>query len=323
MNEFLVGNSAFIKDIQAVRRIYSEICQAFPPIQKTLSEYLAQLIAMKEYPARAEGLLSWVQKTGELLCLSYEDIVDGFIEFCLTYLREQDYFMKTGELSGASKGFDRIRQEVYEDHEYMTQYMLGNLASIALFPHHYKEYSFFLDQFLPMTSDSARCAEFGLGHGLWLSCLLADAPHRRGIGYDVSDASLRIARALLAIRSIPEERYRLVHADVATEDLGNEYFDAMIASGLFEHIEAPSRFAKKIYQLLRPQTGRLFTMVPTNTAHPDHLVLFRHVDEIRNLFAGVGFKVVAEIVASTKNHSLKSTADSREPEVYVGIFKRD
>jgi hypothetical protein len=68
-----------------------------------------------------------------------------------------------------------------------------------------------------------------------------------------------------------------------------------------------------------PGTGRLFTMVPTNTAHPDHLILFTEVGEIQTMFRRAGWFPALEAVSSA---GASASQDPRVSEVHIGIFGR-
>jgi 2-polyprenyl-3-methyl-5-hydroxy-6-metoxy-1,4-benzoquinol methylase len=272
----------------------ADLALAFPVIGKTVTSYVAKLGARPEYPAEAAKLLDLADRLGAALRVDADGMLDAFAEFCLTFLREQEEFFKTGAYRNAAHGFEHVRAEVYDDDEFMTSYMIGHLLSCIVFPHHYEQFRFFQTRFVPFLPANASILEFGPGHGLWLSESLADYPHRRGIGVDVSPKCVVMARETMEIRGIGPERVALSHGDAVKHDLKSTMFDGMIASGLLEHVEDPGAFLCRVRENLKAGSGRLFTMVPTNTAHPDHLVLYREVDEIRALFRGAGFSILEE-----------------------------
>lgn len=301
----------FIVDAQA----------AFPVLARTLGGYSEKLRSEPGFPDRGQKVLDLTLQLCGKLNLTYDGLMDSYAEFCFTFLREQEQFLKTGEFSNAAKGFDEVHKEVYLDDEYMRHYMLGHLLSCAVFPHHYRQYLFFMDRFVPDAPANGSVMEFGYGHGLWLSSWLAASQQRTGVGYDISPQCVKMAKEMLPLQGIAANRYQLHLGDAVKQDLGGTIYDAMIASGLLEHIEQPGEFLSRVKKNLRAETGRLFAMVPTNTAHPDHLVLFNNVDEIRDMFVQAGLTLVEELVvaagAGHAEHELQ-----KEPMVYLGIFKR-
>lgn len=302
-------------------RFCKDVHATFPVLGKTLHDYLAQLRSKPGYAETAERLVELAFGLGERIGLTYEDVLDAYAEFCLTFLREQREFLETGAYRNAEAGFEKVKHEVYENDEYMTHYMLGHLLSCAVFPHHYEQYQFFMGCFVPATPDDARIFEFGPGHGLWISSYLAHAPGRTGQACDVSPLCVRLAQQMLPLRGISPERCALFHGDAVQHELGSEMFDAMIASGLLEHIEDPGAFLRRIRANLKPHTGRLFTMVPTNTAHPDHLVLFTRVEEIQAMYRDAGFVIEDERIL----HQTTAAAEHHEDvasHLHLGILSR-
>jgi 2-polyprenyl-3-methyl-5-hydroxy-6-metoxy-1,4-benzoquinol methylase len=291
-------------------RFCTAIGATFPVLARTLSNYLLELQLEPDFPTAAETLVDLAYRLGAGIGLSPDDVHDAYADFCLTFLREQDLFRKTGEYRNAAHGFEQVKHEVYEDDEYMSHYMLGHLLSCAVFPHHYQQYRFFVNRFVPAVGPDARVFEFGPGHGLWLSSFLAHSPGRHGQGCDISPMCIRLAEQMRQLWQIAPARFRLIHGDAVQYDLAGQEFDAMIASGLLEHVEDPWAFLRRIRGHLRPETGRLFTMVPTNTAHPDHLVLFRSVDEIRAMYTASGFAVAEELVLSQGNLGASEADDA-------------
>jgi 2-polyprenyl-3-methyl-5-hydroxy-6-metoxy-1,4-benzoquinol methylase len=307
------------RDASQLTWFASELQSRYPVLGKTVSAYLTQLADEPSFFRHTEGLVRGAFQLGKAVGFSAGEVLDAYVEFCFTFLREQEDFLHTGQYRNASRGFEAVRQEVYENDEYMTQYMLGHYLSCAVFPHHYRQYRFFMERFVPAVSAQARLFEFGLGHGLWATSFLAQSPERSGLACDISPTCVRLAPHCLALHGIAPERCSITQDDAVRCDLNGETFDAMIASGLLEHIEDPEGFLRRIRPHLRAKTGRLFTMVPTNTAHPDHLVLFTHVREIQELFQRAGYETVEEQIVSA-GMLTRPAATDRAPTLHLGIF---
>ncbi len=261
-------------------------------------------------------------RLAERMGLSYDDLLGAYADFCITFLREQEIFLQTGEFRNAARGFEEVRVEVYENDEYMRHYMLGHLLSCAVFPHHYEQYRFFMERFVPALPADALVCEFGVGHGLWIASFLAHSPGRRGFGCDISPTSLELARHMIALHGISTDRVTLDLSDAVKHDLQGVVYYGMIASGLLEHIEDPEGFLKRVWPNLRPGSGRLFTMVPTNTAHPDHLILFTQIEEIQAMFARARLQAADECVQAAGAPAGTAGQDTRIPMVHVGILRQ-
>lgn len=300
-------------------RFYDAVQGTFPMLRRTLAEYVTDLQSRPGYAAEADRLVDLAARLAARVGMTHDDLLGAYADFCITFLREQDEFLKTGEFRNAAKGFEEVRVEVYENDEYMKSYMLGHLLSCAVFPHHYEQYRFFMERFVPASPANASVCEFGVGHGLWVTSFLAHSPARRGYGCDISPTSLELARHMAELHGIDSGRLELELADAVKLDLKGKVYDAHIASGVLEHIEDPEGFLKKIRPNLQANVGRLFTMVPTNTAHPDHLILFTKVDEIRAMFQRAAWATADECV---QDAGAPIGDDARVPQVHVGVFRR-
>jgi 2-polyprenyl-3-methyl-5-hydroxy-6-metoxy-1,4-benzoquinol methylase len=293
----------------------------FPVFRKTVGDYRERMTALGLAAVEdADEVIGLADRVARHQGLSRDDLLENFIEFMVTYLREQNHFLETGKYSSTNKTFDEVRAEIYDDSAYMNAYMYGLLLSYGLFPHHYQEYKTYRDVFLPQLPKGLPVIELGVGHGLFLAMALARDPSAAGVGFDVSDSAIELARCMMAVQRVASDRYILKNADVVKDAYPHESYGGIIAAGLLEHIENPHGFLKELRGRLVPRTGRLFTMVPANTAHPDHLVQFRHVDEIRKMLADSGFATVYEVVLPAVQASA-STADDIHPIYHVGVFR--
>jgi 2-polyprenyl-3-methyl-5-hydroxy-6-metoxy-1,4-benzoquinol methylase len=298
---------------------------SFPTFRRTLAAYAD---VMRGYGADAradlDDIFAVLGRLAQQRAMSTTDLLDAFADFMVDYLREQSQFLDTGAYSNQGRSFDDVRREVYDDDSYMNFYLLGLLISYGVFPHHYREYRFFSRRFLPSLQRELPCAEFGVGHGLFLSSVLEAGRASFGVGYDVSPAALSLAGDMMRVKGVPPGRYTLVHGDAVSEEMPHGQYGGMIAAGLLEHIERPQEFLERLRGKLAPRDGRFFSMVPVDTAHADHLVLFENLDDIRRLFSDSGFALVEEEIVDTGDFSA-TPADKRQegrhPIYHLGLYR--
>lgn len=281
-----------------VFEIFRHMEETFPVLSKTLSVYSEALAKEDGYAERAGEIIDYINELSARLRIDSDDLDDSFCDFCIEFLKEQAAFQKTNTYSASGKGFEAIIEEVYENDQYMVDYMLGYLLSCALFPHHYRQYTYFMDVYIPSIKGGRNCCECGVGHGMYLGNVLKAYPGMRGEGYDVAESCLRIATQTMDLYGIGRDRFTVEKKDIVEHFRGSkEKYDAVIASGLLEHIENPAGLLVNIARCMSPE-GRLFTMVPTNLSHPDHLIHFTTVDEIRSIFDQAGLVSIDEQVIS-------------------------
>ncbi len=303
-------------------RFVNAVASEFPLISGKLKQYTSELVkTTPDYLQNADGIIELAQDVCGATGWGESALREYYAEFVVDYLREQSQFLATGSYSRENEATTSVIDEVYHNDEYMRSYMMGLLASYAIFPHHYKQYKFYVDRFEPTLPSNGACIEFGVGHGMFMTHLLKRQKGRTGFGFDLSDMALTIARAVASIDKIDPSRLTLGNADVASMPLTGEYI-AMTAAGLLEHINDPVGFLRRVREHLAPEVGRIFFMVPVNTAHADHVVHLETVDDCRHLMLEGGLDLVEEEIAPTENLDLDELYRRKIPIIYLGIYKR-
>jgi len=305
-----------------VQKFVTDVIETFPAISGKLKSYVDELEhGGKTYGDAAERIFGLADALATSRGWEREDILDHYAEFVIEYLREQARFISTGEFSNEGRSFEDIKAEVYEDEEHMLSYMYGLLISYALFPHHYAQYRFFLDVYLPLVPKNGRCVEFGSGHGLFMAETLAHSPDRFVEGYDVSPAALQLSKDLLAASQCPPGHFLIELNDVVKKTLPADKYDAMVATGLLEHIPDPEGFLRRMRDKLASD-GHFFVMLPVNVAHADHMILFHEPSDCRKLMQDTGFKLVAEEVVPTEDLPPEELKAQKVPIIYLGVFQK-
>ncbi|MGD9713345.1 MAG: hypothetical protein AB7V46_14935, partial [Thermomicrobiales bacterium] len=223
-----------------VSRFVADVQANFPAISGKIESYARELSADgARYQEAADHIFGLVDGIAKRRGWDRQEVLDYYADFVIEYLREQERFVSTGVFSNEGRTFEDIRAEIYDNDEHMLGYMVGLFISYVIFPHHYAQYRFYVDQFLPLIPSDGQCVEFGCGHGFFMSETLRLGPGRHVEGYDVSAAALRLAEDLLAVARVPADRTVLSLDDVVTKDLPRPVYHGMTAAGLLEHIADP------------------------------------------------------------------------------------
>lgn len=300
----------------------SEVKSTFPTISGKISSYVEENSSdLSVYSQSSEWIFTLAEKMSEERGWDNAQLLDFYADFVVDYLREQERFVASGVFSNAGRTFEDVRVDVYEDDEHMTSYLVGLLLSYVIFPHHYAQYRFFVDEYLPLLPDEARCVEFGCGHGLFLAETLRDTKKRVVEGYDVSPAALELAHSLLNAAGVDKSRAHLSLDDVVSNTLGSEKYDGMTAAGLLEHIENPRGFLERVREKLS-DTGYFFVMLPINTAHSDHLILFDEPSDCQNLMKDGGYRLIKERIVPTEKGDWNFLKENKIPILYVGVYQK-
>ena len=204
------------------------------------------------------------------------------------FLREELYFRRTGEYR--RKTLEETIREVYSDDKYMSRYMNGLLLSQLLWSNHAGTARYVHEIFLKQNPDGYTHLEIGPGHGLLLAFAARDPRCASVTGWDISAASLEATRECLIKLGVDADNVRLAEQNIIDLPDKAMQYDSIVISHVLEHLEEPGHALQGLKSLLTAR-GRAFVVVPTNSPTPDHIYLFRHPDEVRDLIETNGLHI--------------------------------
>jgi 2-polyprenyl-3-methyl-5-hydroxy-6-metoxy-1,4-benzoquinol methylase len=220
----------------------------------------------------------------------FERSVLQWIRFSFEFFRKQQQFLRTGHY--AATEFAEVQRQLYDDPERMEKFYLVALMFSFVFSSNYIAFfDFFRRELLPRLGPASSACDVGCGHGVYLTEMLRRGA--RGIGLDISPASLATTRRLLAYHAIPGDRYRLELGDLhGTLPVDPASQDAVTCFEVIEHLEDPAHALVELRRILRPG-GALCLSTAIRMESVDHLHLFREPGEVEGLIEGAGLTIVA------------------------------
>ncbi len=263
-----------------------------------------------EWAEDIEDLLRIMAPTaGEL-----ERAVEGYVRYSLAVIKRQVLFDVDGGYP--DKRFLEIAAEFYKDAGYIeSRHLPGLLLSRYLWSKHYSQGRFFASTFIQdmIARKATDFIDAGTGTGLLSRRILTAMPGITGIGFDVSPACKRFAEDHAA-RFQVGERYEVQVADLslATPAVQSDW---LVSAEVLAHLEEPTDFLLQLRRMLRPG-GKGYITATINAAEVDHIYLYHHPGEVKELLATVGFGVEQyQSVAAYKPRD----ADLAPPEVVAFI----
>jgi len=248
--------------------------------------------------------------------------VEQWVKFSSEFLVKQRNFLKRGHY--ASNSFEAIRRDLYEDDEKMRNFYLIALMFSFLFSSNYVGFfAFFQRRMIPSVREARSVCDVGCGHGVYLAQMLTAEPGAKGVGVDISSASLETTRRLLTFHGVFAARYRLSQGDVQERlPVDDASQDALTCFEVIEHLEQPGAAIAELRRALRPG-GALCMSTAIRMESVDHIHLFHSPDEVRRLVLANGFTIVEDeiIPLSTEDISDQEVHDRlvRDPKVPLGI----
>lgn len=230
----------------------------------------------------------------------------GYAAFSMQSMRLQAAFERNGAYS--PKSYAQASAEVYLNKQHMlSEYLPGLLLSHYLWPHHYRQLRFFEYAFLE-EMDAAHATHFvevGVGTGLYSGLILRRLPRATGQGFDISPFAKSFAERHLSALGVGG-RYSVELRDLTGEALAAPV-DWLVCVEVLEHLEDPLRFLRALRHSLA-MDGRAFITAAINSAHADHIYLYRNAAEICEQLQQAGFCVEQSFCAAAYSPTSKAAA---------------
>ena len=236
-----------------------------------------------EFRAKSE---LFFEKLIKILNKKDKDIDFGikcYLKMINDMLFEQLKFRKSGKYSSSS--FDEVNRKVYNNPEVMEYHILGLMISQFLWKQHFDILDFFVKGLKNHTKNVHNYLEIGGGHGLYVSEALSILQSSDFELLDISPSSIEIAK-----RFINNNNVKYTCTDIFSF-VPYQTYDFVTLGEVLEHVEKPKELLDKIYSLLS-HNGSLFISVPINSPAIDHIYLFNHEDEIRQMLVESGYIIV-------------------------------
>lgn len=244
--------------------------------------------------------------------------IDAYLKMVNDMFKSQVKFMRTGKYP-VSKTSDAI-DNVYNDKQEMLSYMIGLALSQYLWSTHYEMFNHLKDELEKNKQTIKNYLEIGPGHGLFLKNAIDILDKNTNMtAIDISPVSLEISRSIIEY-FYPTKNIKFINEDMLKLDLDSSC-DFIVMGEVIEHVETPELLLKKISKLLSA-TGKAFLSTCVNCPAIDHVYHFHTVDEIRNMFAACGLKIISEKILPVENLPMCEIEHKKITINYSAIVKR-
>lgn len=223
-------------------------------------------------------------------------------------LEEEIHFQREGRYRLST--FQEAYDEVYSNVDYMGRYMRGLMISQIIWDQHARAFDVFRQEFLATLAPDTSYLEIGPGHGIFLYFASLQSNITRLEAWDVSEGSIIETRDALKALGVTRD-VSLVQQDILKAPERHNEFDAAVISEVLEHLERPDLALRSLHAALKPG-GRIFIHVPINSPAPDHIYLWREIEEFHRFVEAQGFRI--DIA-----HSLPVTGYTLERAIRRGV----
>ena len=261
------------------------LAQKFPYFKGTVQ---------RQYDAFGDDWLEFFERSMEVMfgdnLARFDRAIEGYGRFVLEGMKLQTEFTKTRAYP--AKTFEEARLEVYDNKEYMMSlYLPGILLSHFLWYHHYKQYVFYLREFLPRirAHGGDLFYDVGVGTGFYTMELLRANPNLRGKGFDLSPFSMEYTLNTIGAYGLGD-RYDGVLQNII-KDKVEPPASFILNIEVLEHLEDPQTFLIALNGMLEKGGFGLISAALT-APNADHIYLYNEPEEVIDQLETAGFSIV-------------------------------
>ncbi len=270
-----------IQALERLREIFFEQSPIFHrAFLKAQSEFGAPWEA--EFDAHLESLFGNDEE-------AYRNAMRGYSRFAFDAMRLQKLFNK--KLKYEDVSYEDACARVYMDENYMMNlYLPGIFVSHFLWPHHYRQFSYYKRNFLPLLDTVAdkRFYEVGTGTGFYTVQIFRHDRGFKGYGIDISPHSRKFTLNNVHCWGFADS---FTSMDVNIINAKLEPAPVIQAVEVLEHLSDPRLFLRHLRRLLRP-SGHGFITAALTAPNADHIYLYWTPDDVIEQLLAADFTVV-------------------------------
>ena len=295
-----------------IELLVSQIEQKSPLQAKNVQKYVTAM-----YDIEREKLIRRIRYFLEQ-GYNYETITESYLSFCAYFTEERLYFVQNGTYRYSTY---EEAAALYENSEYMKNYMIGLSLAIYLWGIQREGMRFFREKCQQDMHKGGQYLEVGPGHGEYLITAIENMSFDHYTAVDISMTAAQLTQSFIKF-ALRDKQDMLNKVTVEHKDFfdftSEEKFDGIVISEVLEHVENPKDFLVQVRKLSKKDTF-IYLSTAINSPFPDHLYHFRNKEEVYSLFEETGLQVVDEVSSTIDGISLEK-AINKKYDIMVGFI---
>ena len=219
---------------------------------------------------------------------AYENAVKGYTSFAIDAMRLQRLFNK--KLKYEEVSYEEACEKVYLNESYMMNlYLPGISVSHFLWRHHYKQFLYFKENYLPLMKDGndQRFYDVGTGTGFFSIQVMRHYNNFKAYGIDTSPYSRKFTSKNIAGWGF-EKSFEAIDVDINSAELDPLPYIHCVE--VIEHLANPQLFLNNLRRLLKVG-GYGFITTALTAPNADHIYLYWTPQEVIDQLEIAGFRV--------------------------------
>ncbi len=219
----------------------------------------------------------------------YIDAANGYRNFAIDAMRLQNKFNK--KLRYEDVSYEDACEKVYLNEDYMMKlYLPGIFVSHFLWRHHYKQFLYYKEKFIPLFEkfEDKRFYDVGTGTGFYSVQIFRHVENAVGHGIDISPHSRQFTRDNVAAWGF-DGSFTSMNVNIIGAEL--EPLNFVQSVEVLEHLSDPQIYLNSLRNLLA-KGGYGFVTAALTAPNADHIYLYWTPEEVIEQLNKAGFKVI-------------------------------
>lgn len=299
---------------KSIEEIVEYIYKKLPFQKKKLIHYFSE--KDKDFFLEFEVFLTTYKKFLKTKEITINECANSYIKMCKDMMKCQLYFSKNGRYP--VDNVEEAKENVYNNEQEMTSYMIGLALSQFLWKTHNDMYNFLKRHIKDITVSNY--LEIGPGHGLFLKFFLENNKSCKNItAVDISPISLKITQSIIEYFKF-SDRVIFKNQDILDFEEKNK-FDFIVMGEVLEHVEHPEVLLKKLRGLVC-DNGKIFISTCVNCPAIDHVYHFKNVKEIQDMINKCGLEIIDELILPVENLPIDEIVDKKITINYCSLLQK-
>lgn len=271
----------------------------------------------KEEYSDLEKLIIYYKDT---LNITLEEQAKSYIVVLDDTLEETKYFIEFGKYRYST--LVEVENMVYFNESYMKQYMVGLAISSFIWNAHIEVRRYFGKYIDNKQTQGNTYLEIGPGHGEFFVKALRSQKFKEYFGIDISPISCQMSKDMVENQfGNINTKCEFICKDFTKCNFNNKA-DLVVMGEVLEHVEQPLQFMKDVKALLN-NNGKIFATIPINAPAIDHIYLFSHPDEVKDLLNKAGLKIKECEYFMANNYSLEKALKTKNAIVMAVVLEKE
>lgn len=297
--------------MQVIESLLDCIAEMSPLQENNVKRYLNAMSSLEK--DNLDRRLNYLLSTGNTI----EDIAQSYLNFCMYFLEERKYFVEHGQYRYSTYEEASV---LYEDREYMNNYMVGLALGLYMWQIQRVTMDFFRKKCSEDKHEGGAYLEVGPGHGEYLVTAFENMNFDSFYAVDISQSSVDITNSFLnyVYHDQPDNLNKILVERKDFFDLDDNKYDAIVISEVIEHVVNPKDFLVQVKKLAKKDSF-IYISTAINSPFPDHLYLFRSIEEVHKMIEEAGLIIVDEITSTSEGISLEK-AIKKKYDITIGFI---